>query len=81
MCLLGGSGLIYVSSNIPGQAGVNYKTLKYVFVAVRQLSSPIEFQDLAATAHNETMGLVDACNYVPQSLHSACEISQQRLGK
>jgi hypothetical protein len=43
MCLLGGSGLIYVSSNIPGQAGVNYKTLKYVFVAVRQLSSPIEF--------------------------------------
>jgi hypothetical protein len=30
MCVLGSSGLIYVSSNIPDQAGVNYKTLKYV---------------------------------------------------
>jgi hypothetical protein len=34
---VGSSGLIYVSSNIPDQAGVNYKTLKYVFEAVRQL--------------------------------------------
>jgi hypothetical protein len=34
---LGASGLIYVSSNIPDQAGVNYKTLKYVFETVREL--------------------------------------------
>jgi hypothetical protein len=43
MCLLGHSGLIYVSSSIPDQAGVSYKTLKSVFEAVRQFLRPVQF--------------------------------------
>ena len=43
MRLLGHSGLIYVSSSIPDQAGVSYKTLKSVFEAVRQFLRPFQF--------------------------------------
>ena len=82
MCLLGHSGLIYVSSSIPDQVGVSYKTLKSVFEGVRQFLRPIQFYNLAANimrAHNKTRACLQ--KYIPVSILSARNISQIRIEK